>query len=202
MAGGMTAPAMPSYPGRMALRPAGGPGAGPRGARAGGDAGPGPLVRIVPVAGAGPVAMEWVELAPPLFLALCKIEEPLPAVMPRRSKTLHPVHREAAPDCGQAKPGFAGSIAAARMAGMCEQLRPGLEPVMAPPAAFEPRQPRTEAVGEEHEPSLPEYRLAARRFRIPPAQASDRRTLNLRPIARTARPDPGMGLGGRRRTAG
>jgi hypothetical protein len=201
-AGGMTAPAMPSYPGRMVLRPAGGPSSGQMGPGGTGVAVQGGLLRIVPSIGAEPVAMEWVELAPPPFLALCKIDDPLPVTMPRQGKPVEGVHVDAVQESGEAKPGFAGAITPAQMAGICEELQPPPMPRQVAPPAFELKQTRLEAVGEQHEASLPEYRVAAGQFRIPPVQASDRRRLNLRPMARSARPDPGMGLDGRGRRAG
>jgi hypothetical protein len=202
MSGWMAAPAMPSYPGRMTPRPAGGPVSGQMGPGGAVAAGRGTRVRVAPVMVGEPAAMEWVELAPPLFLALCKIDEPLPVTMPRQSKPVEGVPVDAVHESGEAKPGFAGAIAPVRMAGICEKLQPPPMPRQVAPSAFELKQTRLEAVREEHAPMLPEYLVAAGRFRMPPTPARDRRTLNLRPIARTARPDPGMGLDGSGRAAG
>jgi hypothetical protein len=202
MSGWMAAPAMPSYPGRMTPRPAGGPVSGQMGPGGAVAAGRGTRVRVGPVMVGEPAAMEWVELAPPLFLALCKIDEPLPVTMPRQSKPVEARRVDAVDEPGEAKPGFAGSIAPARMAGICEELEPPPMPRQVDGPAFELKQTRLEALGEDHDRLLPDYRVAAGRFRIPPAPAGDRRTLNLRPVGRIARPEPGMCLDGSVRPAG
>lgn len=202
LAGGFVVPAMPSYPGRMALRPVGGPTAGQAGAMGAAKAGPGQLVRIVGAGGAQATPMEWVELAPPLFLALSKIEDPPPVLIPPRSRPVEAVPEVAGPEPGASMPGYDSGTRRAAMTGICEELEPSPEPRRVAPEPFRWKELRPEAEAGGHEPLRPEYRLAARRFRVVPAPAGDRRTLNLRPVARVARPDPGMVLDGREWMAG
>jgi hypothetical protein len=195
MAGGFALPAMPSYPGRMVLRPAGATGTGAAGApggRGGGAPGPGPLVRIVPAMGLAPVEMEWVELAPPLFLALCKIDDPEAVALPRRLRefAVEPVAGGLGRD--PSIPGFTGAICAARMAGVREECEAVQMPECLAPRAFEAVDTKPAPVMGDLDRMLPAYRLAAGRRRFPAAPSGDRMSINLRPLERMARPDAGV----------
>lgn len=203
--GGIALPAMPTYPGRMVLRPAGGAGTGspqkgsaqrvavPR---------PGPLVRIVPAIGMPPVAMEWVELAPPLFLALCRIDDPEPSAMPWESKKLPASSIDARSAEGPVAPGFAGAIAPVRMSEECGELEMLAMPRMLEPPPFTWMDSRPSPMDEEHARTSPVHRTAPNRFRIPPMTAPDWGFVNLRPLEKFAKPEPGMSLDGSRRLIG
>lgn len=205
MAGGFAVPAMPSYPGRMLLRPAGGAktvAGGTAAGRESGVSGPGPLVRIVPAVGMAPVEMEWVELAPPLFLALCRIDDPEAVALPRQLREIAAAPAAIGMDAEAARPGFAGEIAAARMAAMREECAALSMPAPTTPRAFAAVDTWPGQVVGKLDVMLPAYRMTAGRRRFPAAPAGDRMSINLRPLERMARPDAAVICAGCRGAAG
>ena len=202
--GGMALPAMPAYPGRMVLRPAGG--GGSTEARLGGGraaaGGPGPLVRIVPAMGMDPVAMEWVELAPPLFLALCKIDDPAAERPALEFKTVKAAAVEAGRGREAEAPGFGGAVSPVGMRGIWDELEPSAMPAPLAPTAFEMKDVRDGAVRPERGPAVPVRPGKRGDFQIPPVAASEGGFINLRAPGRPERPDPAMNIDEYRRQAG
>jgi hypothetical protein len=174
-AGSAIFPAMPAYPGRMVLRPVGSGGAPAASPRQ-------PAVPGSPMAHTAPgssVPMEWVELAPPLFLALCKIDDPEPAKIP-----VHARQPESAPLAEESEAAFTAT------AGLIES--PSAGPLRVPQSeqlaieAPKPMNQERRTAGEPPSVGIPKtecelpHRLAGTpAFALPPS-CTDRAVLTLR----------------------
>ncbi|HNY38965.1 MAG TPA: hypothetical protein PKJ41_01160 [Bryobacteraceae bacterium] len=179
--GGMFLPAMPAYPGTSALRPV------PSGSSAAaGTAGRAFPSGLMPVGRIGSAHgdhshVEWVELSPPLFLALCKIEDPpvlrantQPVKPPCR--TVHTFAEPISPAGGRTL-----AVAPARMTPGLQLLFP-IEP--APPASPEPLRLTAPA---EPQPAAAKLSIPLRpagkpRLALPRPTAKQRIVLDLRPL--------------------
>ncbi len=191
--GTATLPAMPSYPGRMALRPVssgsgGKPGASSYQGLAVGHAG-------MAVSGDS-TPMEWVELAPPLFLALCKIDDPAPMGPHKALRTPEIEHLTPVSEASFTSGDNAIRTATAEMPGIaCELLMVALRAPIAPSDAelkIAIAQPFPAAVVCE----IPVRRPSARLFALPVRRAGARVVLNLRPVPLLERPLPACRLAG------
>jgi hypothetical protein len=185
--GGMFLPGLPAYPGLSMLR-AGAPGSA-------GTAFDGSRSRPTapPQAGRGGPAqgdhghVEWVELAPPLFMALCKIDDP--EVMRAIGEPAKPpcltVPFVAEPIAPAGDPALA--VAVAHMTLGPKRLH-AVE--VAPPIAPEqlrlaaPAVPLPAAASR----SIPTRRPEKLRLALPPASAHQRIVLDLRPLPAIRRP--------------
>jgi hypothetical protein len=185
--GGMFLPALPAYPGLSMLR-AGAPGSA-------GTAFDGSRARPTapPQAGRGGPAqgdhghVEWVELAPPLFLALCKIDDP--AVVRANAEPANPpcltVEVVAEPFAPAGDPAIA--VAVAHMPLGPQRLH-AVE--VAPPLAPEPLSLAAPAVSFPAlaARSIPNRRPEKPRLALPPPSAHQRIVLDLRPLPPIKRP--------------
>ena len=190
---GVALPAMPSYPGRMVLRPVM-PGSGAR---------PDALSHQGHPAGYGGMAatgdsnpMEWVELAPPLFLALCKIEDPEPMAIQSALRT--PAFAPLTPE-SEALFTSNGAVTWATTAGMpgifVDQLTVEL------PAPMKPAVPERKSAVVEPFPAasvceIPVRPRVERLFALPARPAGARVALMLRRVPMMERPLPARRLAG------
>jgi hypothetical protein len=190
---GVALPAMPSYPGRMVLRPVV-PGSAAR---------PDALSHQGQYAGYGGSAatgdstpMEWVELAPPLFLALCKIDDPEPLAAQSLRRT--PVSAHLTPE-SEALFTSNGAVTWATTAGM-----PGIfadQLTIQFPAPMRPTDPERKSAAVEPFPAAPVCEIpvrpqAQRLFALPARPAGARVALMLRPVPMMERALPACRLAG------
>ncbi len=190
---GVALPAMPSYPGRMVLRPVV-PGSG---ARSDVQSHQGPHAVYGGMAAAGDsTRMEWVELAPPLFLALCKIDDPEP--MAAQSTLRTPLFAHLTPE-SEALFTSNGAVARTTTAAM-----PGIfvdQLTIELPAPMKPADPerKSAVVGPFPAASICEIPARPRalgRFALPARPAGARVALMLRPVPMMERPLPACRLAG------
>jgi hypothetical protein len=84
------------------------------------------------------------------------------------------------------------------MQGVCGELETLAMPSAVEPPQFAWKDSRPSRIGANLEQLAPVRRAAAGRFRVPPVAAREWKSVNLRPLARPVRPDPGMNLEGSR----
>ncbi len=190
-ASGAAFPAMPSYPGRMALRPVS-PGSGERtGANS---------HRELPVGHSGMAVsadltpMEWVELAPPLFLALCKIDDPAPMGMHKALRTPEIEHLTPVSEASFGSGGTAIRAATAEMPGIAGELLRVELPVPLAPSVAELKIAVAVPFAAAVACAIPVRRLTVRRFVLPVRPAGARVVLNLRSVPPLERPVPAYRL--------
>lgn len=192
-AGGFALPVMPSYPGRMALRPVS-PGSG---GRPGASSSPWPAGGHKGMALSGDsTPMEWVELAPPLFLALCKIDDPAPMGPVAAFRTPDFEQLTAASEASFTSGGAVTRAAAAEMPGIAGELLKIDLPAPIAPGDAELKTAVAEPFPAAAICEIPVRRPAARPFALPARPAGARIVLSLRPVPLMERPLPAYRLAG------
>lgn len=140
--------------------------------------------------------MEWVELAPPLFLALCKIDDPAPMGPVAAFRTPDFEQLTAASEASFTSGGAVTRAAAAEMPGIAGELLKIDLPAPIAPGDAELKTAVAEPFPAAAICEIPVRRPAARPFALPARPAGARIVLSLRPVPLMERPLPAYRLAG------